>query len=46
MRYVQICILSQDIETSRAEMNEVCDERYWLAEITGIVNHTISFFDE
>lgn len=27
-------------------MNDVCEERDWLAEITGRVKDTVSFFDE
>lgn len=27
-------------------MNNVCEERDWLAEITGRVKDTLSFFDE
>lgn len=42
----EICTLSKDLETSRTEMNDVCEERDWLAEITGRVKDTVSFFDE
>lgn len=42
----ETCTLSQDLETSRAEINDVCEERDWLAEITGRVKDTMSFFDE
>lgn len=42
----EICTLSQDLETSRTEMNDVCEERDWLAEITGRVKDNVSFFDE
>lgn len=42
----EICTLSQDLETYSTEMNNVCEERDWLAEITGRVKDTVSVFDE
>uniref|UniRef100_A0A8W8L2R4 Uncharacterized protein n=1 Tax=Magallana gigas TaxID=29159 RepID=A0A8W8L2R4_MAGGI len=43
--------LKEDIDTlqtekEKTEMNDVCEERDWLAEITGRVKDTVSFFDE
>lgn len=41
-----MCTLIKNLETSRAKIDDVCEEGNWLKEITDRVKDTVSIFDE